>query len=226
MNVEEIQRALLRAGYNVGRRGADGQFGPATRAAMQLYQQSNGLAKTDQPDAVTIAMLAGKLPARQQWPQQKDCNQFYGNPRGRDPSRASSAWEIASLTTIVAPFRMTYAGRPITRIRIHKKCGDSLLRVFNAVWIAAGREQKLVDAWGVSIYGGAYNYRLMRGGDALSMHSFGCAIDLDPSRNGFGDRTPHFATVPEVLKAFADEDWTWGGGWSKPDGMHWQAAHV
>jgi hypothetical protein len=46
------------------------------------------------------------------------------------------------------------------------------------------------------------------------------------------DRTPRFAEFPEVLKAFADEGWRWGGDWNgngssaderMADGMHWQA---
>jgi D-alanyl-D-alanine carboxypeptidase len=58
------------------------------------------------------------------------------------------------------------------------------------------------------------------------MHSWGCAIDFDSARNSFGDTTPNFALIPQVLDAFASEDWTWGGEWRKPDGMHWQAAGV
>jgi hypothetical protein len=84
----------------------------------------------------------------------------------------------------------------------------------------------------VSIFGGVVQYRLMRGGDQLSIHSYGAAIDLDPGRNALHNQTPRFAKFEEVLKAFADEGWTWGGDWNgngssaderRPDGMHWQA---
>lgn len=159
------------------------------------------------------------------WPNQSGCDAYYGNPRGRN-GRPSPAWEAANLTTIKPPYRMTYAGKPISSIRIHKKCAASLERILNAIWMASGKKQSVVNAWGANIYGGAYNYRLMRGGNSLSMHSWGCAIDLDPARNGYGDSTPHFAAVPEVLKAFADEGWEWGGPWSKADGMHFQAART
>lgn len=76
------------------------------------------------------------------------------------------------------------------------------------------------------LYGGGYNFRLMRRSTRLSLHSWGCAVDFDPARNGFGDTTPHFEHFPAVLNAFANQGWTWGGKWSKPDGMHWQAADV
>lgn len=159
------------------------------------------------------------------WPLQKDCNAFYGNPKGAN-GLASAAWESANLTNVKPPFVMRYAGTPVKTIRVHKKCAESLLRVLNAIWIAAGKKQSVVDEWGVSTYGGAYNFRLMRGGTSLSMHSWGCAIDLDPARNGLGDPTPRFANYPAVIKAFADEGWEWGGSWSAKgcDGMHWQAA--
>lgn len=157
------------------------------------------------------------------WPMQKDCDRFYGNPRGAN-GRPSAKWESENLVSIRPPYRMTYAGRPVSGIRVHKKCAESLKRVLDRIWQAAGNDQATVDRWGASIYGGAYNFRLMRGGNSLSMHSWGCAIDLDPARNGLGDQTPHFANVPEVLAAFAAEGWEWGGDWSRRDGMHWQAA--
>lgn len=160
-----------------------------------------------------------------QWPLQKDCNKFYGNPSNpKDKSRASAAWESANLVNIKPPYKMYYGTSVQKTIRVHKKCAESLLRVLNAIWVASGKNQKVVDEWGASKYAGCYNYRLMRGGSSLSMHSYGCAIDLDPANNGLRDSTPRFAHYPEVVKAFHDEGWEWGGPWSNYDGMHWQAA--
>lgn len=172
------------------------------------------------------AAVAPKPAGKPVWPTQAQRDAFYGNPRGKNPTKASAAWEKANLVRIKPPFKMYYDGQPVSSFLIHKKCADSLLRVFNAIWIAAGKKQAVVDQWGVSIFGGAYNYRLTRGGNTLSSHSWACAIDLDPANNSLGDSTPKFAGVPAVLKAFADEGWTWGGRWSRPDAMHWQAASV
>jgi len=58
------------------------------------------------------------------------------------------------------------------------------------------------------------------------MHSWGCAIDLDPANNGLGDRTPKFARYPKIIEAFKKEGWVWGGDWSNYDGMHFQMAKV
>lgn len=163
------------------------------------------------------------------WPTQAQVlsnRSVYGDPRGRDRTRMSPAWEAANIVYITPPFRMTYAGQPVKKIRVHKHCAQSLLQVLNNLLKAAGGKQATLDYWGVSIFGGVVMYRLMRGGASLSIHSYGAAIDLDPARNGLGDHTPRFAQFPEVLKAFADEGWVWGGKWSRPDGMHFQAAIV
>lgn len=157
---------------------------------------------------------------------------IFGDPRGRDPSRPSPAWERMNIVYIRPPFQMTYAGAPIPRIRVHRHCADSLLRVFGELKKAAGGKQETLDHWGVTIFGGCVQYRLMRGLNTLSIHSYGAAIDLDPVRNGLGDRTPRFAAFPEVLRAFDTEGWRWGGDWNgngsslderRADGMHWQA---
>lgn len=160
------------------------------------------------------------------WPLQKDCDTFYGNPRGAN-GRASPKWESANLVYVKAPFVITYDGQPLSKgLRVHRKVADSLRRILAKIWDAAGRDQKVVDHWGISKTAGGYNYRLKRGGSSLSMHSYGCAVDFDPANNGMGDTTPRFAQFPEVCAAFESEGWEWGGSWSGSscDGMHWQAA--
>jgi hypothetical protein len=171
-----------------------------------------------------------------QWPSQAAVlsgKSIYGNPMNpKDRTKMSPAWERANIVLISPAFRMTYAGTPIKKIRVHKHCAQSLSRVLGNLLVAAKHKQETLDHWGVSIFGGVVNYRLMRGGNRLSMHSYGCAIDLDPARNGMYDRTPRFAEFPEVLAAFAKEGWLWGGDWNgngssaderAADGMHWQA---
>lgn len=170
------------------------------------------------------------------WPLQRECDVFYGNPRdSKDSTRPSTKWELENLTFIVPPYQLYYDKKPITRIRVHKKCSDAFLRVFNNLLKAADGNQKVLDNWGVSIFGGLYNYRLMRTSNNLSMHSWGCAIDLDPARNGLSNNKPRFANYPQVLKAFADEGAVWGGDWNgngstlderSCDGMHWQFARL
>ncbi|MEP6827903.1 MAG: M15 family metallopeptidase [Aestuariivirga sp.] len=115
---------------------------------------------------------------------------------------------------------MRYAGHPVASVKIHRKCAASLTRVFSAIWVASGKSQAKIDEWGVSTFGGSYNFRLMRNSSHLSMHSYGCAIDLAPERFPLGSHAHTFA--PEVIKAFNDEGWQ-----NLPnDRMHFQAALV
>lgn len=153
------------------------------------------------------------------WPKQADCDKFYGNPRGAN-GHASATWEAANLTRIKPPFRMYYAGKPIQTVTIHKKCADSLARVFNAIWAASGKSQEKVDSWFVSTFGGSYNYRLKRNSNSLSMHAYGCALDLAPDKYPMGTSRAKF--VEPVLMAFRAEGWV-----NLPrDLMHFQAAIV
>lgn len=161
------------------------------------------------------------------WPTQSACDTFYGNPRGRNGG-PSAAWESANLIRVTPPFVLKYMGKPVKTVTVHKKCADSLLRVLNNIWETASFRQSLIDEWGMSTFGGAYNYRLMRGGSRLSMHAYGCALDFDPDRNAMGDTTPKFLDFPWVIRSFEKEGWVWGGRWSgrSCDGMHFQAARV
>lgn len=164
------------------------------------------------------------------WPTQAECDAFYGNPRNRnDASKPSPAWEAENLVRVKPPFTIRYEGKVVSAgVLIHKKCAESLSRVFNEIWEASGKDQSVIDKWGVSNYAGAYNYRLSRGSGWLSMHGYAAAIDLDPERNDFHDTTPNFANIPQVVNAFEREGWVWGGRWSgrSCDGMHYQAARV
>ena len=159
------------------------------------------------------------------WPLQSECDAFYGDPRGPNAG-PSPAWMKANLTHVVPPFQMTFDGRPIKGIQIHRKCADSLSRVLAAIWTASGHNHAVIEDWGVDRFGGSFNFRLMRGLGRLSMHAYGCAIDIDPERNGLGVLRSHLRDCPQVLNAFAVEGWIWGGNWSRPDGMHFQAARV
>ena len=161
------------------------------------------------------------------WPHQNKVDEFYGNPRGAN-GRESAAWVRQNIVALRCPWKLvtSWDQQPVRAISIHQKCAESLGKVLSQIWANAGQDQAKINEWGMNLYGGGFNFRLMRGSNRLSMHSWGCAIDFDPSRNGLGDVTPNFEHIPEVLTAFAAEGWVWGGRWRRPDGMHWQAATV
>ena len=168
-------------------------------------------------------------PIRPQWPLQSQCRSFYGNPvtTKKGAPCADADWEAKNLVTVLIPWRCHASwdvNLRIRTLRVHRLCAQSLERALLAIWMACGQSQAEIDRIGMSSVGGGYNFRLMRGGNSLSMHSYGCAVDFDPARNGLGDPTP--AMDRRVIDAFAAEGWVWGGQWKQKDGMHFQAARV
>lgn len=160
------------------------------------------------------------------WPAHEDpasMNAFYGNPDPHNVGEADLQWEAENLIYIAPPYEMFLAwnvGRPLPRIRCHKKVASSLTCALTTI----GRQGAgHVRGNGLHLYGGAYMFRPMRGSAKLSIHSWGAAIDLNPGQNALGTRgvMPQFA-----IDAFAAEGWTWGGDWHRPDPMHFQAADV
>lgn len=179
------------------------------------------------------------------WPRQSQCDSFYGDPRGGD--HANKHWEAEHMCYVDCPWLLWYNmghGKHVRvpRVYVHRQVSMSLLKVFASVHahyttlaaehypdLDAGAleqvTQQLMDEHGVSSFGGAFNFRLMRNGHSLSMHSYGIALDFDPDHNPFGYPGRFKASSPLVM-AFEAEGWTWGGRWSKPDAMHFQAARV
>lgn len=121
-------------------------------------------------------------------PSQRDvlaCRSVYGNPSNpKNHSVGSPSWESSNLAVLKVPFRMTFAGAPVKGLRLHKYCHPHFAYLFELLMRYSNGSQEVLDRWGVTKTGGAYNYRTMRGLNTLSMHSFGCAIDLDPANNG------------------------------------------
>ncbi len=155
------------------------------------------------------------------WPTQAGATAFYGNPRSR-------GWQAANLVLYVPPWKMYYEGKPIRGITIHKKCRDSLARVFDKAWEMYGKSQAEIEKHHLHDFSGSYNLRNIRGSNRLSMHAYGCALDIAAELNAMGSPwNPRKGLPMEFVKLFEDEGWTWGGRWrGRPDAMHFQAARV
>jgi hypothetical protein len=84
----------------------------------------------------------------------------------------------------------------------------------------------VLDVADFQLAGGCYNPRFNRGADpgySLSRHSWGIAIDFNPSTNQYGAEP----TMPaEVVEIFRRWGFSWGGSWSVPDGMHFEWSHL
>jgi hypothetical protein len=91
---------------------------------------------------------------------------------------------VGYLTKINLPYPMRIAWdteSTVNTIMCHKLIADRLTLVFNELLIQYGYSK--IKELGIDLFGGCFNYRKMRNGNAWSMHAWGIAIDLDPARN-------------------------------------------
>ena len=74
-------------------------------------------------------------------------------------------------------------------------------------------------------YGGCYVPRFIdRDPDLpLSMHAFGLAVDLNVSTNQLGTSGDMDARIVEIFERWG---FIWGGGWSRPDPMHFELGRL
>lgn len=88
------------------------------------------------------------------------------------------------LVTIDLPFPMIPSWdkrQTVTKIQCHKLIAHKLQKALSDILCHYGLGE--IKRLGINVYGGCFNYRLMRGGTEPSKHSWGIAIDLDPERN-------------------------------------------
>lgn len=101
-----------------------------------------------------------------------------------------------NLVIVNVPFPLKIAWdltKTTSKVQFHKLAAPNLKAVFDELLEVYGLSE--IQRLGIDLYGGSYNYRKMRGGTEWSRHSWGIAIDLDPSRNGLKqtDKTAQFA---------------------------------
>lgn len=149
------------------------------------------------------------------WPSQREVPEFYGPP-GSNQVLYSPAY----------PFYLYDGGQRVKRISVHAYVVDSLDVVLKAVLAEYGEER--IHELGLDRYFGSLNVRKMRGGQSMSMHSWGIAIDFDANRNQL--RWNHERAVfarPEYEAwwlAWEAEGWVSLGRERDYDWMHVQAA--
>lgn len=96
----------------------------------------------------------------------------HGTPNGRGPK----------LKTFTPPYEMAFAwGGPVSRIGCHYLIAEPLEAALKHI-ATMGREW--IREHGLDLYAGCYNPRKSRGGNSMSDHAWGIAIDLNPVANG------------------------------------------
>lgn len=229
MDVRSIQEALKALGLYTG--AIDGIAGPKTKASVRAFQRINGLSQDGIVGPKTIAKLKpAPIPERDEttataephinpvWPRQSDCMRFYGNVG-------------TNQTLLVLPYPMKIAWdlrKTVTKISVHEKVHDSADRCFKRIADAYSPEKR--KEIGIDLFGGSIAVRKMRGGSAWSMHSWGIAIDFDPSRNQLQwGRDKARLAKPDCetfWRIWEDEGWVSLGRARNIDFMHVQAARL
>jgi hypothetical protein len=155
-------------------------------------------------------------PTHGPWPADSDASlrAFYGEPGE------------SQLVTIEFPYPMRLAWETSTVVRTsrcHVKVRDSLRAILEAILAMYGSLEAVREAR-MDLFGGIYNFRNVRGGNSISRHSWGIAIDIDPDQNGLKTPWPSEATMPrEVIDLFRAHGWKSGAiSWGR-DAMHFQA---
>lgn len=207
----------------------DGLEGPQTRYAMEVFDARKSGDKSaetwrDEAPAPTTPQATNTV-----WPTQAGVRKFYGEPG-------------ANQAMLSLPYSMRLAwdkDTVVKRISIHEKCHDSAERVLKRVLDHYGPEK--IAELGLDLFGGCLNVRTMRGGSAMSMHSWGIAIDFDPDRNQLKwaaspkrDANGKLMPAARLAKPDAEKFWQlWEAeGWvslgrhSNYDWMHVQAARL
>ena len=72
-------------------------------------------------------------------------------------------------------------------------------------------------------FDGCFNIRKQRGATSQSIHSWGCAIDVNAAWNQL-TKTPTLSSG--FVKCFTDAGFDWGGNWQRLDGMHFQLSTI
>jgi len=131
------------------------------------------------------------------------------------------------LTKIKLPYPMFLNWKTktyVNSIECHKTVAKQLIAIFTDILVHYGIDE--IKKLQLDDYGGCFNYRAMRNGTSLSLHSWGIAVDLDPDRNLLKEtsKTARFAR-PEY-KAMIDIFYKHGfeslGREENRDWMHFQ----
>lgn len=147
----------------------------------------------------------------------------YDNPDANGDGILDVEWATRNLQVFSLPFPLRLSWSPatvITRFQAHRLAGDRIIEALRRVSAARGytylRDSKL-DRWG-----GCFNFRPVRGGQGLSSHAWGTAVDYCPDIGRLGSAEDARTYPRFIVEAFEAEGFTWGGLWARPDAMHFE----
>lgn len=121
MTLARAQEILIARGYDLGATGADGSYGPKTRAALVAFQSKNGLSAHGYLDTQTATMLKASVATSEPT---KPAGS-YTDVAGDDEARGCVAGKKDAVATIVAYHTMTVGvPTPIYSSWVEHESGD------------------------------------------------------------------------------------------------------
>lgn len=142
-------------------------------------------------------------------------------------NKYGKAGDESNLTYAKVPFKLKLswdASVSVDKIKCHKLVKSDLENIFKDILQVYGIDK--IEKLGINLFGGCYNYRNMRGGTKLSMHSWGIAIDLNPENNllRWGKDKAVFAKpeYKQLIDIFYKHGWINLGVEKNYDWMHFE----
>jgi hypothetical protein len=139
---------------------------------------------------------------------------FAYRPTGGGAIAIEQGWIDANLVDARLPI--------IGTIRCHRIVAEAAAKALAD--IEAAGLAGLIDVGDTRRSGGCHAAREIvspgnNSGGNLSRHSWGAALDINPSTNGFGRRP---TMDPRIVEIFRRNGFAWGGTFITPDGMHFE----
>jgi len=155
-----------------------------------------------------------------------EINHVYGNPDRNEDGILDRTWFDRNIEVIelAFPLRKSWAlDELVYRIQCHRLVSLEIKEILSE--IGAWRGGAYLDQRGYNVWGGCFNFRFAKGNPkALSTHSWGIAVDLNPELAPFGE--PDHEQPTFIIEIFKSHGWISGADWPEPytDGMHFQRA--
>ena len=142
---------------------------------------------------------------------------FFGNPSYEERPRGRVKLDPNWVQRNIAYVKL-HNGRSV---RLHRKIAENFRATFERACKVSGYTPKSVQTF-------VQRHKGWNAKRNLSEHSYGAAIDFDPTRNAMGGRD-NADSGPSLLRQHMDfvevfeaAGWTWGGRWRMKDDMHFQ----
>lgn len=148
---------------------------------------------------------------------------YYGNPDKDGDGEYDHSFGQKHLKRFDLPFPLRLGwdhSVEVGRVQMHEKVGPAFIDGLNEMGHYLSGDPQYLRRNDLDFWWGAFNFRLKRGYDNPSTHSWGIAFDINKHLGELG-KEPE---MPEwIVDIFEKRGFIWGGHWNRPDGQHFQA---